>query len=82
MIVDAEPELFADATPDVFAELNRAFMSPIVVRVPAGVTVTEPIVVTHEIAGSGVAVFPRLVVDAGPDSDVTVVERFVAADGS
>ena len=37
-----------------------------------------PIVVTHQISGSGVAVFPRLVVDAGADSDVTIVERFVA----
>jgi Fe-S cluster assembly protein SufD len=81
VVVEAEAELFADSTPDVFAELNRAFMSPVVVRVPAGVTVSEPIVVTHEISGSGVAVFPRLVVDAGPDSDVTVVERFVAAPG-
>ena len=80
--VDDEPELFPDATPDVFAELNRAFMSPVVVRVPAGVTVTEPIIVTHEISGSGTAVFPRLIVDAGPDSDVTIVERFVAAPGT
>jgi Fe-S cluster assembly protein SufD len=82
LIVDAEPELFVDETPDVFAELNRAFMSPIVIRVPAGRTVADPIVVTHHIAGDGVAVFPRLVIDAGDDSEVTVVERFVAGDGA
>ena len=82
LIVDVEPELFSDETPDVFAELNRAFMSPIVIRVPAGMVVAEAIVVTHHIAGDGVAVFPRLIVDAGADSEVTVVERFVAGDGA
>ena len=41
LIVDAEPELFADETPDVFAELNRAFMSPVVIRVPAGMVVAD-----------------------------------------
>ncbi len=82
LIVDAEPELFADETPDVFAELNRAFMSPVVIRVPAGMVVADAIVVTHHIAGDGVAVFPRLIIDAGADSEVTVVERFVAGDGA
>ena len=81
VIVDEEPELFPDETPDVFAELNRAFMSPTVIRVPAGQVVAEPIVVTHRISGDGSAVFPRLVIDAGADSEVTVVERFVAAEG-
>lgn len=80
--VDAEPELFADETPDVFAELNRAFMTPIVISVPAGTVVEQPIIVTHHIAGDHTAVFPRLVIDAGEDSEVTVVERFVAADGA
>jgi Fe-S cluster assembly protein SufD len=82
LLVEDEPELFADETPDVFAELNRAFMSPTVIRVPAGKTVADPIIVTHSISGSGTAVFPRLVIDAGPDSEVTVVERFVAAPGA
>ncbi len=72
------PELFADETPDVFAELNRAFMTPVVIRVPPGKTVSDPIVITHTIAGTGTAVFPRLIIDAGEDSDVTVIERFVA----
>ncbi len=79
---DVEPDLFAGDAPDVFADLNRAFMTPIVVKVAAGRIVTEPIVVTHTIGGDGVAVFPRLVIDAGADSEVTVVERFVAAEGS
>jgi Fe-S cluster assembly protein SufD len=68
--------------PDVFAELNSAFATPIVVRVPAGRNVTEPIVVTHTVAGDGTAAFPRLVIDAGEDSEVTVVERFVSEPGA
>ncbi len=67
--------------PDVFADLNTAFMQPTIVRVPAGRVVAEPIVVTHTVAGEGTAHFPRLVIDAGPDSEVTVVERFVSPDG-
>ena len=76
------PELFPDETPDVFAELNRAFMTPTVLRIPAGTVVDEPILVTHRISGAGTAVFPRLVIDAGSDSEVAVVERFVSADGA
>jgi Fe-S cluster assembly protein SufD len=79
---DVEPERFAEETPDVFAELNRAFMSPTVISVPRGTVVDGPIVVTHEISGSGTVVFPRLVVDAGENSQVTIVERFVSADGA
>lgn len=78
--LDGIPQVVDGPAPDVFAELNAAFMSPIVVRVPAGVTVPEPIVITHEIGGEGVAVFPRLVIDAGADAELSVIERFVATD--
>jgi Fe-S cluster assembly protein SufD len=76
-----EPDLFPDETPDVFVELNRAFMAPTVLRVPAGRVVDEPVIVTHEISGSGAACFPRLVIDAGDNAEITVLERFVAAPG-
>ncbi len=82
VLVDDEPELFPDETPDVFAEMNRAFMTPTVISVRPGAVVPEPIVVTHRVGGDGVATFPRLVVDAGADSELTVVERFVAAPGA
>ena len=82
VVTDVEPDVIDGDAPDVFAELNRAFMTPTVVRVRPGRVVEEPIVVTHVIAGAGTAVFPRLVIDAGEDSEVTVVERFVAADGA
>ena len=61
---------------DVFDELNAAHHSTVAITVPAGRALTEPIVVTHHVAGSGVALYPRLVVHAGADSEVTVVERF------
>jgi Fe-S cluster assembly protein SufD len=67
---------------DVFDELNSAFHAPVVIRVPRGRTVADPIVVTHIVDGEGVAVFPRLVVEAGEDSEVTVVEQFVSANGA
>ncbi|MDQ3469771.1 MAG: Fe-S cluster assembly protein SufD, partial [Actinomycetota bacterium] len=76
---DDLPDIIGAAAPDVFAELNTAFMTPVVVRVPKGHTHGATVVVTHTVGGSGRAVFPRLVVDAGEDSNVTIVERFVSA---
>ena len=66
-------------TPDIFAELNAAFCSPIVVTIPARTVLSRPIIVDHHV-GAG-ATFPRLIVDVGEDSEVTVVERFTSTDG-
>ena len=64
-----------DQAPDVFLTFNDAFLAqPVLVRVPAGVTVDGPVVVAHVTDGDGRAAFPRLVVDAGEDSDVSVLE--------
>jgi Fe-S cluster assembly protein SufD len=71
-------ELFDD-TPDVFAGLNRAAGRAVHLVVPAGRVVAEPIVVTHSIPGDGALTTPRLVIEAGADSEVTVIERFVSA---
>jgi Fe-S cluster assembly protein SufD len=60
---------------DPFVTLNQAFVGePVVIDVPAGVIVDGPIVVAHWTRGDGAAAFPRLVVRAGDDSDVTVIE--------
>ena len=78
---DAElPGSVMDEPTDVFAELNTAFAAPVVVRVPPGVAVAEPIVVEHHVAVDGGAIFPRLVVELGEDAEATVVERFTSAD--
>ena len=74
-------ELVASITPhDVVDELNAAFNRTVTVSVPAGKVVREPIVVTHHIAGDGVALYPRLLIHGGADSEFTVVERFESGD--
>jgi Fe-S cluster assembly protein SufD len=77
---DVISDVIGASAPDVFAELNAAFMSPVVVRIPPATVVPEPIVVSHTVVGDARAVFPRLVIDAGDDSEVTVIERFASAD--
>jgi Fe-S cluster assembly protein SufD len=77
------PEVIDGPAPDVFADLNMAFMTPLVVQVPAGQLVPEPVVIEHVVGGEGAATaaFPRLIIDAGADSQVTVIERFTSAAG-
>ena len=76
-------DLFAESmveSLELFAALNLANMDVVVVRVPANTVVAEPIVVTHDFTDARRAYFPRLVIDAGANSEVTVVERFVSND--
>jgi Fe-S cluster assembly protein SufD len=49
---------------------------PVLIDVPAGVTVADPIVVRHVGPADGQAGAVRLIVRAGADSDVRVVEHF------
>lgn len=71
------PDLFADEpAPDVFAELNRQGATTVHITVPAGAVVAAPIVVTHRVPAGNALVRPRLVIEAGPDAEVTVIERF------
>jgi Fe-S cluster assembly protein SufD len=81
---DADVELVGSVlgdAPDVLAEWNTALSQPLVLRVPAGRSFDEPVVVTHTLDTSGTAAFPRLVVHAGENSEIVVLERFVSADG-
>ena len=80
-VATAPPDVVGGDAPDVFAELNAAFMTPLVVRVPAGQLVAEPVVIEHTLRGEGTAAFPRLVIEAGADSQVTVIERFTSGAG-
>lgn len=80
LVEGAQPAAGGDAI-DLFHELNTAFSEPVVVSIPKGQAVTQPIVVTHVVSGEGTACFPRLVIEAGADSEVTVVEQFVSVDG-
>jgi Fe-S cluster assembly protein SufD len=72
-------ELFASERPDVFAELNANFAATTHVVVPDREIVEQPIVVNHVVPSGPVLVCPRLVIEAGRDSQVTVIERFTSA---
>jgi Fe-S cluster assembly protein SufD len=62
---------------DAFTWLHHALLGdPIVIDVPAGCHVAQPIVVRHQGAAAGQAWAPHLVVRAGADSEVRVVEVF------
>lgn len=75
-------EVIGGEAPDVFATLNVEHASATVLQVPAGIVVAQPIVVTHRVPGGLAAVFPRLVIDAGANSEITVVEVFDSAAGA
>ncbi len=60
---------------DALTWLHHALAAdPVVIDVPAGVTVREPILVHHEGPADGTASAVRLVVRAGADSEVQVIE--------
>jgi Fe-S cluster assembly protein SufD len=62
---------------DALVWLHHALAAdPLIIDVPAGVTVDEPIVVHHIGPADGAVSAVRLVVRAGADSDVRVVEVF------
>ena len=62
---------------DAVTWLHHALLvDPIVIDVPAGVTVNDPIVVRHAGPADAAATAVRLVVRAGADSEVQVVEVF------
>ncbi len=65
---------------DVFAELNAGRATPVILRIPPGHAAADPIEVVWRAPVDGAAVFPRLIVETGPDADVTVVERFASDD--
>ncbi len=85
----AATDLFGGEAPDVFAGLNRDFVADLgsvtVIQVPDGAIGHGTLMVTHHVGsgageGSSAAVFPRLVIDAGANSEVTVIERFLSDD--
>jgi Fe-S cluster assembly protein SufD len=73
---------------DALVRLNDAFApDPVLVDVPAGVEVPDPILIVHwcdggQAAAAGTAVFPRTVVRLGDRARAAVVEVFVGPIGS
>jgi Fe-S cluster assembly protein SufD len=75
-LVGALPE-----SADALTWLHHALLTdPVVIDVPAGVTLSDPIVVRHRGPADGEVAAVRLVVRAGADSDVRVVEVFEGGD--
>lgn len=71
----------AEAT-DAFAVANRAFApDPVLVRIRPG-AIAEPVLITHRVGGDGGFLFPRIRIEAGEDSEVTVVELVTGASDS
>ncbi|MGY9072577.1 MAG: Fe-S cluster assembly protein SufD [Acidimicrobiales bacterium] len=68
---------------DMFADMNLAFTTaPIVIDIPAGKVIAEPIVVSSYTDIDGLAWFPRLVVRVGENAECTIVEHHSSADVS
>lgn len=65
---------------EAFTILNDAFSEPVLLRVPAGVIVEQPVLVFHVVTTEGLAVFPRTVVEVGRDAQVTVLDHHASAD--
>ena len=91
--IDATPDslksLVADASQvvprepvDLFEELNLRLAQVTAISVARNQIVTEPIIITHSLDKSGVVAYPRLVIDADENSEVTIVERFVSSAGA
>ena len=65
---------------DAFASLHDAFVAdPVLVRVARGAVVPDPVVVVSLVDGGGTAAFPRLVVRAGENSELTVYGHAASA---
>lgn len=65
----------APESDDVFGQLNEAFtVDPVVVSVPAGVVVGDPVVIIDWVDRPGVLVASRVVVTTGADAEVEVLE--------
>ena len=66
------------AATDIFEDLNVRHAQLTVVSTAKNQVVAEPILITHRLSEFGVVVYPRLVIDAQENSEVTIVERFVS----
>ncbi len=74
--LDSLPAAWGDLAgePDAFATANRAFgPDPVLIRVKPG-SVAAPVVVVHWCAADEAALFPRVAVQAGENSEVSVLE--------
>ena len=71
----------AQASTDAFTELNAAFLpGAACVRIRPGLAVDKPVLILHWFDGDGTAAFTRTIVQAGSDSELTVIEHVASPD--
>ncbi len=71
----------SSATPDAYTTLHDAFLAGgAFVDVPAGVVVSDPILVLHWCEGDGRASFPHTLVHLGEGAEATVLDRIGSPD--
>jgi Fe-S cluster assembly protein SufD len=69
--------------PDVFASMNDRFaLDPVVIEIPRGVALDEPLQLRTHVSGAGAAVFPRVVVTLAEGASATVIEHSTSSDDS
>lgn len=74
-VAEDERRLLDVPDPDALTDLHDAFVGDVVVvTVPQGVVVPGPVVVVQVSSAGDAASFPHLVVDAGDQSEVTVLD--------
>ncbi len=76
------PELLPVPDPDALTALHDAFVADVVtITIPRGVVVDGPIVVLQLASGGGTAGFPHVVIDAGEQSEVTLLDHWASTGG-
>jgi len=74
-----ERELLEVPDPDALTALHDAFVGDVVIiSVPRGVVVDGPVVVLQVASSGGAASFPHVVVDAGEQSEVTILDLWTS----
>lgn len=74
-VATEERRLLEVPDPDALTALHDAFVGDVVVvSVPVGVVVDGPVVVVQVSSAGGAASFPHVVIDAGEQSEVTVLD--------
>ena len=79
-VAEDERRLLDVPDPDALTALHDAFVGDVVVvHVPGGVAVAKPVVVVQVASAGGAASFPHLVVDAGEQSEITVLDVWTSS---
>jgi len=69
------------APSDVFGLMNDAFCgAPLLLEIPRGVRLTEPVAIVNVLRAASLAVFPRLVVVVGDGAEAQVVNVLVSGE--